>query len=68
MPCMCGADDCPNCHPELGRYVGRRWIYFGDMDDDEADEAIEDAEDALYDDADRILAEREEADIARWEP
>ena len=24
-PCLCGADDCPNCHPEAferGRYLG----------------------------------------------
>jgi len=29
-PCMCGADDCPRCHPEAFRN-GR---YLGDEDDE----------------------------------
>ena len=52
-PCLCGADDCPACHPENGRYVGRRWLY----DDGEGDfeQALEDAEEALIEKAQRRL-------------
>ena len=49
MPCMCGADDCRSCFPGNFTRVGNHHIYLGDLDEDEIQEAIDDAENAQVD-------------------
>jgi hypothetical protein len=71
MPCMCGADDCPRCHPQNGHYVGRKWIYTGDCETDEdEDELIQAAGQAEEDRAvDRYMDSLEDGfDDRRFDP
>lgn len=42
MPCLCGADDCYRCHPE--NFRGK--VYIGDLTSEEADAAVEAADEA----------------------
>jgi hypothetical protein len=68
MPCMCGADDCPRCHPQNGQYVGKTWLYLAESDDPDAD--LQAAEDAEEDDAvDRYMDSLEDGfDDRRFDP